>query len=87
MKKGRVEKINSRGYERGWHAEQLEQEAKQAGKTMAALYGEKLRASPSSAFNVPAAAERVTSSWIYYRFMDGSTDRYPAPERYKYPGN
>lgn len=75
----RIDEINSRGFARGWHAEMLQKDAQRTGETMAVLFRRKIE--NSSGFNVPAEAVKVTSYYIYYTFLDGSTDRYRNPGR------
>lgn len=65
-----VDEINARGWARGWHAMQLQKEAAQTGRTMAALHLE--RVANVSAFNVPAEATKISGGRVYYRFIDGS---------------
>jgi len=67
--------INARGLAKGWHAEQLLAEAKQNGETMAECHARKVE--NSSAFSVPALCTKVTSAWVHYEFLDGSTTKYP----------
>lgn len=68
------DEINERGLARGWHAEQLLAEAKQSGETMAECHARKV--ANSSAFSVPALCTKVTSAWVHYEFIDGSTVKY-----------
>ena len=74
----RVDEINARGFAKGWHAMTLELLASRQGGTMAEHHQRMVQ--NSSAFNVPAECTRVTADWIFYRFSDGSTARYPNPK-------
>jgi hypothetical protein len=70
----RIDEINSRGWANGWHAQELENNAKAQGKTMAELFA--VQIANSSAWNVPAKAVKVTSAYVYYEFADGSTSKF-----------
>jgi hypothetical protein len=65
-----IERINSNGLARGWHAQQLQAHAKRTGRTMASLHVESTR--NASAFSVPAEATHIKGGFVYYQFMDGS---------------
>lgn len=74
MPKKLVDEINSRGLARGWHAEQLEKEAKRTNQTMAEIFTCKVS---SIAFSVPATCIKATAAKIYYQFNDGSKADFP----------
>jgi hypothetical protein len=79
MAQTEVERINSSGWARGWHATMLQRESTQTGRTMAALHLE--RVANVSAFNVPAEATAVRGGLVHYRFMDGSECSHPYVKR------
>lgn len=74
-----VDEINARGWARGWHAMQLQKEAEQTGRTMAALHLE--RVANVSAFNVPGEATAIRGGKVHYRFLDGSVCSHPYVKR------
>lgn len=70
-KRPTIKEINSRGWTRGWHAEQLQNRAKNARKTMAQQWREEHK--DCSAFNVPAiAVKHIGEFQTLYRFIDQS---------------
>lgn len=78
-----VERINARGYARGWYADQLASECRWTGETMAERFW---RTGRGPAFNVPAECTRVVGAGagmrrIFYRFADGSTLNFLSPTR------
>jgi hypothetical protein len=70
----RKDEINARGHANGAYAQQLKNRAVSTKTTMAALFDADIQY--SLAFNVPATCTHVTTQWICYRFLDGSTGRY-----------
>lgn len=70
----RVAEINARGWANGWHAQQLQEQAKRQGVDMATQFVRNIAG--ASAFNVFAKAVRVTAEWVYYEFADGSTAQF-----------
>lgn len=77
--KARADLINERGYANGWHAQELEREARRLHRTMAAVF--RKRAENSSAFNVPATCTAVVGRRAFYKFKDGSTADFELPEK------
>lgn len=71
MTTNRKTEINSRGFARGWHAEQLYRAAKAGGQTMAEAF-----VLGGLAGNVPAECLKVTAAWTFYKFMDGSLAKF-----------
>lgn len=70
------DEINSLGLANGWHAQQLRTLAKRLNKPMAEVFRSQI--AHLSAYNVPAECVKTTQSLHYYRFLDGSEDKYPA---------
>lgn len=70
----RVEEINAGSHAKGWYASMLMKEAERNGETMATAFRRRVT---GSAYSVPATCTKVTSMWVFYRFADGSRDRYP----------
>jgi hypothetical protein len=79
MAKTEVQRINDRGFARGWHATMLQREATQTGRTMAALHSE--RVANVAAYNVPAEATAIRGGKVHYRFIDGSEASHPYVKR------
>lgn len=71
MAKTLIQRLNSRGFARGWHAEMLQRDATRLGATMAALFLQRIK--NASAYNVPAEAISARGAKVQYRFLDGST--------------
>ncbi len=70
----RIDEINGRGWANGWHAQQLQEQAKRQGVNMATQFNRNIAG--ASAFNVFAKAVKVTAEWVFYEFADGSTAQY-----------
>jgi hypothetical protein len=79
MAQKEIDRINARGFARGWHATMLKRESTQTGRTMAALHLE--RVANVSAFNVPAEATAIKGGKVHYRFIDGSECSHPYVKR------
>lgn len=75
-RKTRKDEINAQGLTNGWHADMLQFAAEVQGETMAQAFKRKLERDKPVAFSVPAECTMVTRDWIYYRFKDGSEDRF-----------
>jgi hypothetical protein len=67
------DKINSKGFYNGWHAQELFKQSIQKGSTMADCFI--LSIQNSVAYSVPAKAVKATSKYITYQFLDNSTVR------------
>jgi ribonuclease I len=65
-----VQRINGRGFARGWHATELQRKATAAGQSMAEYFAAEIAL--ASAFNVPAEATVIKGGRVHYRFIDGS---------------
>jgi hypothetical protein len=66
-----IEKLNARGFARGWHAQMLQGRAERRGVTMSALFCEEIRG--KSAYNFLAEAVSLSRGKVTFRFLDGST--------------
>ena len=77
MPKTTLDKINGLGWANGWHAQQLQTQAKAAGKTMAEQFHENIK--DASGFNIHATAINSKGGKVQYRFLDGSTTTFPLP--------
>ena len=72
----RKDEINSRGFGPGsWYAGQLAKKAARLGRPMSEIFRDTIRT--CTAFNVPAECVKVSRYWIFYRFADGSLDKFP----------
>ncbi|WP_163066009.1 hypothetical protein, partial [Acinetobacter baumannii] len=70
-----IQRINGAGLARGWHAEMLQRDANQVGRTMATIHNE--RVAGAAAFSVPAEAIAIRGGRVHYRFLDGSETSHP----------
>lgn len=72
-----IQKLNERGWARGWHAQELQGRAKRRGMTMAALFLEEIQG--MSAYNFLAEAIEVKRGLVLFRCLDGSTFSHAIP--------